>query len=354
MSFLDSVLSSLQTGKPSQAPLSQAPTSPAPALITKKEDRKPTAVRRAPPTSGNVSGGIKRKAEDQLPRPPKTESKVTNTPAATKSMLATRPAISSAPPRAVPKPVPTTTSRPALPKTAPKPSLSAASKVTALQKESTLKPTSAGAVTVSKPPPKGSFAEIMAQAKAKQETVPVGVGLLRHQAGPKERLTKLERKRRMMELQAKEKEARLGRKAGLGVAAKGKPAVRQRDSEGPSYKGTAKPTQASEPPAYRGTAGLPSNRGGSDRRHQSRNSRQNEYLGTDEEDEGDLGGYDDYYSDASSDMEAGIDDVDREEAAALEFAKREDEKELRLEMAAKKEKLERQRKLAALASRSKR
>lgn len=158
----------------------------------------------------------------------------------------------------------------------------------------------------------------------------------------------------MMELQAKEKEARLGRKAGSGASAKGKPAVRQRDSERPSYKGTAKPTQTPEPPTYRGTAGLPSNRGGSDRRHQSRNSRQNEYLGTDEEDEGDLGGYDDYYSDASSDMEAGMDDVDREEAAALEFAKREDEKELRQEMAAKKEKLERQRKLAALASRSKR
>jgi hypothetical protein len=194
----------------------------------------------------------------------------------------------------------------------------------------------------------------MAQAKAKQETVPVGVGLLRHQAGPKERLTKVERKRRMMELQAKEKEARSGRKAGPGVSAKDKPAVRQRDSQEPSYKGTAKPTQTPEPPIYRGTAGLPSNRGGKDRRYQSRNSRQNEYLGTDEEDEGDLGGYDDYYSDASSDMEAGIDDVDREEAAALEYAKREDEKELRAEMAAKKEKLERQRKLAALASRGKR
>lgn len=158
----------------------------------------------------------------------------------------------------------------------------------------------------------------------------------------------------MMELKAKEKEERSGRKAGSGVSAKGKPVVRQRDSEGPSYKGTAKPTQTPEPPVYRGTAGLPSNRGGSDRRPQARNSRQNEYLGTDEEDEGDLGDYDGYYSDASSDMEAGMDDVDREEAAALEFAKREDEKELRAEMAAKKEKLERQRKLAALASRNKR
>ncbi|CDM27707.1 hypothetical protein DTO013E5_4419 [Penicillium roqueforti] len=358
MSFLDSILSSIQTGKPSQLPVTQVPTSPtptspAPASIPKKEDRKPTAVRRPPSTSGNVSGGIKRKADEQLPRPPKPENKVANSSAAMRPTLPTRPAVSSVPPRVVSKPNLPTTSRPTMPKPTPKPSLSATPKVIPPRKEPDPKPASAGAATTSKPPPKGSFAEIMAQAKAKQETAPVGVGLLRHQPGSKERLTKVERKRRMMELQAKEKEARLGRKAGSGVSAKGKPAVRQRDSEGPSYKGTAKPTQTPEPLTYRGTAGLPSNRGGNDRRHQSRN-RQNEYLGTDEEDEGDLGGYDDYYSDASSDMEAGMDDVDREEAAALAFAKQEDEKELRQEMAAKKEKLERQRKLAALASRSKR
>ncbi|KAJ5787730.1 hypothetical protein N7457_002720 [Penicillium paradoxum] len=354
MSFLDSVLSSLQTGKPSQPPLSQAPAPSVPAPAPKKEERKPIAVRQAPPASGNAGGGIKRKAEDQLPRPPKPESKVANNSAGMKSISATKPMVSSAAPRAVPKPAPTTSSRPALSKPIPKSTLSTATKVAPAPK-APIKSTTPVASTPSKPPPKGSFAEIMAQAKAKQEMAPVGVGMLRHQPVPKERLTKVERKRRMMEMQAKEKEGRLGRKAGATVAAKNKPAARQRDSEGPSYKGTAKPTQTSETPAYRGTAGLPSSRGQNDRRHQSRNSRQNEYLGTDEEDEGDYGaGYDDYYSDASSDMEAGMDDMDREEAAALKFAKQEDEEELRQEMAAKKEKLERQRKLAALASRNKR
>ncbi|OQE41867.1 hypothetical protein PENCOP_c004G04946 [Penicillium coprophilum] len=353
MSFLDSVLSSLQTGKPAQLPPSQAPASPAPS-VPKKEERKPIAVRQAPSTSGNVTGGIKRKAEDQLSRPPKPESKATNNLAPMKSSLSTRPAVPSTATRVVPKPVSTNISRQTVPKPTSKSSLSAAPKVAPSQKAPVAKPTQVAAATQSKPPPKGSFAEIMAQAKAKQETAPVGAGLLRHRAGPKERLTKVERKRRMMELQAKEKEARLGSKAGSGVSTKDRSAVRQRDSQEPSYRGTAKPTQTPEPPTYRGTAGLPSSRSGNDRRHQSRNSRQNEYLGTDEEDEGDFGGYDDYYSDASSDMEAGIDDVDREEAAALEYAKREDEKELRAEMAAKKEKLERQRKLAALASRTKR
>jgi hypothetical protein len=191
----------------------------------------------------------------------------------------------------------------------------------------------------------------MAQAKAKQEQAPAGVGLLRHKPLPKERLTKVERKRRMMEMQGKEREARLGRKTESGATTKNKPAVRQRDSEGLSYQGTAKQTRTPEPPSYRGTLGLPSKRGTNDRRQQSRNSRQNEYLATDEEDEGDYGGYDDGYSDASSDMEAGLDDVDREEAEALKYAKLEDEEARRQEMAAKKEKLERQRKLAALASR---
>ncbi|KAJ5571050.1 Chromatin SPT2 [Penicillium sp. DV-2018c] len=342
MSFLDSVLSSIQTGKPSQLPLSQAPASPAPVVTPKKEDRKPAVGRQAPPTSGNVSSGIKRKAEEQLPRLAKSESG----PTSIKSTPAMRPAVSSPASKVGPKPATSTSTRPAPTKPTTKPSLSATTKA-ALGQKAPAKPAAAAPATSSKPPPPGSFAAIMAQAKAKQEQAPAYVGLLRHKPLPKERLTKVERKRRMMETQAKEREARLGRKAGPGITAD-KPG--QRDAERPSYKGTAK-MRTPEPLSYRGTLGLPSKRGADDRRQQSRNSRQNEYLATDEEDEGDYGGYDDGYSDASSDMEAGIDDVDREEEEALRFAKREDEEALREEMRLKKEKLERQRKLAALASR---
>ena len=78
-----------------------------------------------------------------------------------------------------------------------------------------------------------------------------------------------------------------------------------------------------------------------------------DYLGTDEEDEGDYADdNDDYYSDESSDMEARLDDVEGEEAAALKFARREDEEEWQAELAAKKEKMERKKKLASLASRA--
>ncbi|KAJ6030461.1 hypothetical protein N7460_010727 [Penicillium canescens] len=355
MSFLDSVLSSLQTGKPSPLPPSQAPAAPASSATPRKDERKPTAVRQPPPPSGNVSGGLKRKAEDQLARPVKPESNVTSKPAITKP-AATKQPISSAAPKALSKPASTITSRAAPAKPVSKIGTSTAIKAAPAPKVPT-KP--AAAVTPSKPPPKGSFAEIMAKAQALQDKAPTNAGTLRHQAVPKERLSKVERKRRAMEAQAKEKEARLGKKSAPGATGKDRIALTKRSSDGPSYKGTAKPakhTQTPEQPAYRGTAGLPSSRGVGDRRHQSRNgrSRRDEYLGTDEEDEGDYGGYggyDDYYSDESSDMEAGLDDVDREEAAALKFAKREDEEELRQEMAAKKEKLARQRKLAALASR---
>lgn len=178
--------------------------------------------------------------------------------------------------------------------------------------------------------------------------------MLRHQAVPKERLSKVERKRRMMEAQAQEKAARrLGQKPTPdALAMKGKPGVK-REPEGPTYKGTAKPPpKAPEGPSYRGTAGLPG-RGGNDRRAHGKR-RRDEYLGTDEEDEGEYAGYDDYYSDASSDMEAGFNDVAGEEDAALRSARMEDEKELAMEMAAKLAKQERQRKLAALANRSKR
>lgn len=190
-----------------------------------------------------------------------------------------------------------------------------------------------------------------------QEQAPKRVGIIGHQiVPPKERISKVERKRRLMEAKAKEKAARrFGPKSASGAWSKGKTAVKNPEPELPAYKGTAKPPgprMSPEAPAYRGTAGLPARSGNDRRAHGKR--RTDEYLGTDEEDEGGYGGYDDYYSDASSDMEAGFDDVEGEEDAALKFARKEDEKEMAMEMAAKQEKLQRQKRLAALASRAKR
>lgn len=217
---------------------------------------------------------------------------------------------------------------------------------------SSTKPAAAGAP--SKPPPKGSFAELMAKAREVQQKAPK-VGVLKHQpATQKPKMSLAEKKKRAMEAAAKEKEAARGKKNGTSATAESKPG--SKPSEGTvdkkvlEYKGTARPAQST----YRGTANLPSRRGSApDRR---RPPRRDEYLATDEEDEGDYyyDDYDDdYYSDASSVMEAGIEDLDREEELALKIAKQEDEEDIRREMEAKRQKMERRKKLATLAAKSK-
>jgi hypothetical protein len=210
---------------------------------------------------------------------------------------------------------------------------------------------------------------MMLRAKAAQDKAPMQVGMIKHQSVPKEKLSKAERKRQALEAKAKERDAKLGKKAGASSATAAQNrgttggVVKKREREESSYKGTARPTATPAGPTYKGTAGLASRRGdgsanNSRDKARSRNapaSRRDDYLGTDEEDEGE--GYydeDDYYSDESSDMEAGIIDVEQEEQETLQLAKREDEMELKAEMAAKKEKQERKRKLALLAAKSRR
>lgn len=198
------------------------------------------------------------------------------------------------------------------------------------------------------------------KAQSLQQNAPTQVGMFKHhQSTPKERISKMERKKREIEAKTKAKDPRSLKKAG-GTAASAKHGdekiARKREPEELAYKGTGRPTQTPAVPEYRGTAGLPSKRAGGDARQQSRagkRSRMDDYLGTDEEDEGDhADGYDDYYSDASSDMEAGFDNVEEEEATALKTARREDEEEWQAELAAKQEKLERKKKLTSLASRA--
>lgn len=203
-----------------------------------------------------------------------------------------------------------------------------------------------------KVPPKGSYAALMAEAKAAQEQKAKSqVGQIMHQATAKERPSKSERKRR--------EEEEKGLKAKLGKQPQHNSKVEKRIQSVPksrpesSYKGTAKPA----PPmsSYKGTAGRPSqHRPSSDLKQKASKtlSKYDEYLGTDEEDEGveidaDMG--DGYESDASSDMEAGVLDVEDEENKALREAKADDAKELALESQLKREKEERRRRLEALA-----
>ncbi|KAJ6032175.1 Chromatin SPT2 [Penicillium herquei] len=348
MSFLDSVLSSLQTGKASPLPISQPPAAPA-VSATNRDGRQPAL-------NANTNGGIKRKAEEQLTGPTRPAG-----PGSAKSPVS-RPVTTTAPGKTASKPASN------LNKVSSNPAPKLGTTGTTLAKKiAPNKPAPSKATTTAAPtaptaptkaPPKGSFADLMAQAKAMQDKAPkVGV-LQHHQTEPKARNSHREFKQRLKEAK------KLGRADARTKKLSPQPSVREKhrkrtpefpsrksSPESLSYKGTAKPTQTPEPPAYRGTAGLPGKTGGNDRRQHGKH-RKNEYLGTDEEDEGEDYGYDDgFYSDVSSDMEAGFNDVEEEDRYALKNARKEDEEELRQEMAAKKEKMERQKRLAALASR---
>ncbi|KAE8351071.1 hypothetical protein BDV28DRAFT_26472 [Aspergillus coremiiformis] len=337
MSFLDSVLSSIETGKPSPIPpVTTAHSAPISSSNAKTEARRPSTAPRDVTERTSHVGGTKRKAEEQLQRPQKPL-----TQASSKQTLS-RPVTASATSR--PRPIATPAAKPAAKSCTPTQSA----------------PPKAAPVS-SKPPPRGSYAEIMAKAKALQEKAPTQVGMFKHQAVPKEKLSKMERKKRAMEAQAKEKDARSAKKPGAASGSAtgiksgdGKPA-RKREPEQLSYKGTARPTPSAAASEYKGTACLPARNNPNDRKAQGRagkRSRMDEYLGTDEEDEGDYADdYDDHYSDASSDMEGGFNEVENEEAAALAAARKEDEEEWRVELAAKQAKLERRQKLSTLASR---
>lgn len=351
LQFLSSVLSSIETGKPAAIPppapvTPRSPAAGSSSTATKTDSRKATPVSRDGSQNPSIAPvGTKRKAEEQLQRSDKANGQPQSKNASIKT--------ASSHTSATVKPRPTTGTGPGgTTKPGEKPSTSAAMATSR---------TTTPAATTSKPPPKGSFADLMMKAKAAQEKAPVKVGLFKHQAVPKEKLSKSERKKRAMEAMAKEKERKAGKKPGMasapsanikaGVRPGEETAARRRGPDEIEYKGTARPTQTT----YKGTAGLPPRRPATDSRGRTSSRygkpvRRDEYLGTDEEDEGDYADdYGDYYSDESSDMEAGLSDVEEEEAAALRAAKKEDEEDIRAEMAAKREKMERKRKLALLA-----
>ena len=213
-------------------------------------------------------------------------------------------------------------------------------------------PPTAGAV---KAPKKGSYAEIMARAKATQSKAPI-VGIISHK--PKEQMAMSYKK----ELKMKKKAIRnkkLGIKDGDRPSSSGSMssspapgAPDRRKVPQPAYKGTAKPRPQ---PTYKGTMKSASttqeviSRGGDGKNSRP---RYDEYAATDEDDLDDVK-EDDYGSDESDDMEAGFSDVEHEESIAACAARKEDEEEAKLEAKLKSEKEERKRRLAEMAKKAK-
>ncbi|KAL8907597.1 MAG: hypothetical protein Q9207_001334 [Kuettlingeria erythrocarpa] len=226
----------------------------------------------------------------------------------------------------------------------------------------------------SKPmPKKGSYAEIMARAAANNTS---SVGMIKHK--PKEAISAKK------EIQMRKKgllptvagSMKHGRNPASGNDRKGLlpssaslkgPGLPSQKAPRPSYKGTAAPKPKPQP-AYKGTMKPKSSIADTARRKDPRSDRsrsnslnsarrRRDYESEDDEDndldedEVDLVGDDEEGID-SDDMEAGFSDVEEEETAATRAARKEDERELKLENQLKREKEERKRKLAAMAAKA--
>lgn len=194
-------------------------------------------------------------------------------------------------------------------------------------------------------PKKGSFADIMARAAAAQQasSTKPSLGQIKHK--PAEKPSATDKKTRLDQLKNKRtsvKDVRLGSRPSSRSQspekAKAVASLAQKVKKVPvdsGYKGTMRPSAAAGSD-YKGTMRGTSTPARPQSRDQARHSRYEEYLDDDPEESED---YDDL-----SDMEAGMDEMDEEEAASLALAKREDLEAKREEERHRREK-ERRRKL---------
>ncbi|KAL8654386.1 MAG: hypothetical protein Q9210_001546 [Variospora velana] len=352
MSFLNSVLSSIG-GDGQQAVSPSAQSQPRPELqsTAQKADMKSKIVASQ---SDVVAHGQKRKAEESLSMPKSKAMKDEQGQRQTEVNSAASGPKNSASKEAIRPKIFTSKSALAVPyRGTSRPSPTSASPDT---------PNTDSSKAV---PKKGSYAEIMARAKANNKP---SVGVIKHK--PKEAVSA--KKEILMRKKGMLPKGMGGIQDGRGGAS-----VKDRHSLPPSaanpkspslpgkkppqlsYKGTAAPKPQ---PAYKGTMKLKSSIADTARRKdpkdgRSRSSSTNPLRpGRDpesnDEDEEELDEQEDPYSDESDDMEAGFSDVEEEETAAMRAAKKEDEEELRRENQLKKEKEERKRKLAAMAAKA--
>ena len=220
-----------------------------------------------------------------------------------------------------------------------------------------------------KAPKKGSFAEIMARGKAAQSTLGQ-VGKIQHK-----KIEKLPSKREREAIsaqkgksiqkgldpnskfrgtaQAQIRDGKNGVKASIKVG-NGKAStepekkIKKAATATTGYAGTARPRPGASKSTSRPSAGSSSR--DRDKFRYKGSSRQDRYLSEDEEDE-EMEEEEDFYSD-ESDMEAAAFEVDEEEEMAARIARKEDAEALAEENRLKKEKLERKRKMEAMAKKA--
>lgn len=207
--------------------------------------------------------------------------------------------------------------------------------------------------TASAAAPKKGYLALLQKAKEK-DTTKLVTPPLNHE--PSKILSRKER----LALKAEASAGAKGKKAAPGLS--GKQIVARNDLSKEKkkpmevgYQGTARPAKKAVDVGYRGTARpanapATSNRNGpiAAKAKPSTKGRYDGYADWDELDDMD-DEEEDYASDASSDMEGGMWDVEEEEQMALKAAKKEDAEALAEENRLKQEKEERKRKLLAMS-----
>ncbi|KAF7899177.1 uncharacterized protein EAF01_008390 [Botrytis porri] len=226
----------------------------------------------------------------------------------------------------------------------------------------------------SKPPKKGSYAEILARGKAAQASLGQ-VGKIQHK-----RIEKAPSKRESDKLRTQKgktiqkglepnskfqrpgqvpvRNGQSGTNGTKSVGAKAPPPavekkVKKAATATTGYTGTARPRPGGGgPTANKPSAPSYSARSSNDRYKNGRKNLDRYYATDEDEDEDDMEGEveeDDYASDVSSDMEAATFEVDEEEEMAAAIARKEDAEALAEENRLKKEKAEKRARLAAMA-----
>lgn len=342
------------------APKATAPRPSAPAGASKPVSRPvggangatqaPQLKRKASGTVENSQIKVQRKDGAGQPAQQNGAVRATSTPAASKPTTPITPSVpyrgTAAPSTAsktgtqpVRKPLATSSATSAPPKVAgpvPKPT-----------------PNATTTTTSSSAAPKKGYLALLQKAKEKDSTKPIAPPV-------KHEVTKILTKKERLALKAEASATAKGKKPTVPLSGKlsdlrADASKDKRKTSELAYQGTARPAKKPEV-GYKGTArptSAPpaSSRGGLSSAKAKPTAPKHKYDGyanwddlDDMEDE-----EDDYASDASSDMEGGMWDVEQEEQLALKAAKKEDAEALAEEMRLKKEKLERQRKLAALS-----
>ncbi|KIV90283.1 hypothetical protein PV10_07602 [Exophiala mesophila] len=345
MSFLGDIVNSIGSGKaPTPPKYSVRPLSANSVRVPGNEPKlgaRPSVVPLPSPLNG-----IKRKADTEPSKEPDKYLKL-NSASSVSAPVGRRPA---APPLNAPK-----LSHEKTASAGSRPRIDTLGKASTV---STSTPTTQTAPPSAKPPPvKGSFADIMARAKLAQESKGQNnkVGVIRHQASNREKVSKLAERKRQEDEKAKASKEKSHSRPGMTSKDKAR-------SVSPTKRDASRAPKVARPPlhapasSYKGTMGQAASKS---RQSQSRKrSRYDEYLDTDEEEGSDMEGYGDedqgdYESDVSSDMEVGAFELDEEESQALRAAKEDDARELALEQRLKREKEERRKRLMGLASKNK-